>query len=448
MNNGPDHALVPPHSLAAEQAVIAGMMLSSEAVVEALDILTPNDFYANQHKWLYITMVQLHKKGLPIDIVTVTAEVAGIAPNGIDSVGGTEYVAQLVSSIPTTLYTKHYANIVLKKAMLRNMIDACRGIMEECYTEENEVDEILHEAEKRILRLSQSRKARNFTHISEPAATVYQRIADRTNGVAEDQGMMTGFTEIDKITTGLQKSDLIIVAARPSVGKTAFALNLAQNAAVRSNAPVAIFSLEMSKEQLVQRMMAAETNVSGLKLRTGALDDMDWLNMSWGMSRLINSPVYIDDTPGVNIFEMRSKLRRMKVETGLGMVVIDYLQLIQGRKTENRLQEVSEISRMLKQIARELEVPVVALSQLSRSVEQRADKRPILSDLRESGAIEQDADIISFLYRDDYYDRESQSDEIEVIIAKQRNGPLGTVKLKFLKEFNKFVDLEAVAAVG
>lgn len=409
-----------------------------------MEILEAEDFYRSAHQSIYRAMREVYEAGQPVDIITVAAALRTL-DDALESVGGAEYLADLAAAMPTALHVVQYAQIVREKALLRRIIAAASQIAEAGYSGEASATDVLADAEKVILELSQYQKTRDFTHISDVLESTFERIEQLYASDGNITGVPTGYSELDRMTSGFQKSDLIIVAARPSVGKTAFALNVAQNVAVRSGLPVAIFSLEMSKDQLVQRMLCAEAYIDGHKLRNGTLEDEDWPKLSMGVSTLSNSPIYIDDSPGITVPEMRSKLRRLKMEHGLGFVVIDYLQLIHGRRSsgENRQQEISEISRSLKQLARELEVPIVALAQLSRSVEQRQDKRPMLSDIRESGSIEQDADIVAFLYRDDYYDPETDKQNIiEIIIAKQRNGPTGKIELVFLKNYNKFVNLE------
>ncbi|EGP9696717.1 replicative DNA helicase, partial [Listeria monocytogenes] len=355
------------------------------------------------------------------------------------------YLTELSGAVPTAANLEYYAHIIEDKALLRRLIRTATQIATDGYSREDELDMLMDEAEKSILEVSQRKNVGAFKNIKDVLVKTYDDIEILHNRKGDITGIPTGFNELDKMTAGFQRNDLIIVAARPSVGKTAFALNIAQNVATKTDENVAIFSLEMGAEQLVMRMLCAEGNINAQNLRTGALTSDDWQKLTIAMGTLSNSGIYIDDTPGVRVNEIRSKCRRLKQETGLGMIVIDYLQLIagSGRGGENRQQEVSEISRSLKALARELEVPVIALSQLSRSVEQRQDKRPMMSDIRESGSIEQDADIVAFLYREDYYDREGENDgTIEIIIAKQRNGPVGDVKLAFVKEYNKFVNLE------
>lgn len=435
---------LPPQQIEAEQAVLGAMLISEDAVNEALEMLEDDDFYRSSHQSIYRAIREVYDSGQPVDVITVAAALR-VRDHSLEGVGGADYLADLAAAMPTALHVNQYATIVREKALLRRIIAVAGDIVEEGYNQDLSAGDVLAEAEKRILELSQFQKTRDFTHISDVLETTFERIEQLYNSDGNITGVGTGYAELDRMTSGFQRSDLIIVAARPSVGKTAFALNVAQNVAVRNGLPVAIFSLEMSKDQLVQRMLCAEAYIDGHKLRNGTLDDEDWPKLSMGVSTLSNAPIYIDDSPGITVPEMRSKLRRLKIEHGLGFVVIDYLQLIHGRRTQgdNRQQEISEISRTLKQLARELEVPIVALAQLSRSVEQRQDKRPMLSDIRESGSIEQDADIVAFLYREDYYDPESERQNIiEIIIAKQRNGPTGKIDLVFLKNYNKFVNLE------
>lgn len=435
---------LPPQHIEAEQSVIGAMLVSADAVADAAEALDADDFYRSSHQLIFSAMQTLFEQGQPVDVVTATHALQA-HEGALDRVGGVEYLASLAASMPSAHHVAQYIEIVREKALMRRLIQVATTIAADGYSSQRTAAEVLADAERRILELSQHRRVRDFTHISDVLDGAFERIEQLFENAGRLTGVPTGYSDLDHMTSGFQKSDLIIVAARPSVGKTAFALNIAQNVGVREGLPVAIFSLEMSKDQLVTRMLSAETYIDGHKLRTGALDQDDWPKLTMGVSTLGNAPIYIDDTPGITVPEMRSKLRRLRAQTGLGLVVVDYLQLISGRRSsgENRQQEISEISRMLKQVAREMEVPVVALAQLSRSVEQRQDKRPMLSDIRESGSIEQDADIVAFLYRDDYYDPDSdKKNVVEVHIAKQRNGPTGTVELAFLKNYNKFVNLD------
>jgi replicative DNA helicase len=433
---------VPPQNLEAEQSVLGAVFLAREALITAVEILRPEDFYKTAHQRIFKTMLDLYEKGEPVDLVTVTAELQD--HKLLEEIGGVSYLTDLARSVPTAANIEYYARIVEEKALLRRLIRTATKIANDGYSREDEVGEIIADAERYILELGQNRNSGGFTSIRDVLMETYERIELLSQRRGEVTGIPSGYPDLDKMTSGFQRSDLIILAARPSVGKTAFALNVAQNVAARAGETVAIFSLEMAASQLVQRMICAEGNLDASKMRTGWLEEDDWQKLTMAIGTLAKAPIYIDDTPGVTVQDIRAKCRRLQAERGLGMILIDYLQLIHGRgRGENRQQEVSEISRTLKGIARELNVPVIALSQLSRSVEQRQDKRPMMSDIRESGSIEQDADIVAFLYRDDYYDRETENKNvIEIIIAKQRNGPTGTVELAFLKEYNKFVSLD------
>lgn len=434
---------IPPQNIESEQAVLGAIFLEPQSLTLASEILIPEDFYRGSHQRIYSAMLKLSDQGKAVDLITVTAELA--ASNILEDTGGVSYLSELASSVPTAANIEYYAKIVEEKSLLRRLIRTATGIAQDGYSREDEVEVLLSEAEKSILEVSQRKNAGAFHNIKDVLVRTYDNIEVMHNRKGDITGIATGFAELDKMTAGFQRNDLIIVGARPSVGKTAFALNIAQNVATKTGENIAIFSLEMGAEQLVMRMLCAEGNIDAQRLRTGSLTDEDWGKLTMAMGSLSNAGIFIDDTPGVRITDIRSKCRRLKQEHGLGMILIDYLQLIlgSGRSGENRQQEVSEISRSLKQLARELQVPVIALSQLSRGVEQRQDKRPMMSDIRESGSIEQDADIVAFLYRDDYYDKESESKNIiEIIIAKQRNGPTGTVQLAFVKEYNKFVNLE------
>ena len=430
---------VPPHNHEAEQSVIGAIFLEPQALITVAEIVNPEDFYRIAHQKIFDTMINLSDHGKAIDVVTVTEELS--AKKELEDVGGLSYLAEIANAVPTAANVVHYARIVEEKALLRRLIRVATTIVEDGFTREDEVEELLAEAEKKMMEVSSRKNAGDFTHIKDVLVKTYDNIELLHTRKGDVTGVPTGFRDLDKITAGFQRNDLIIVAARPSVGKTAFALNVAQNVATKTDENVAIFSLEMGAEQLVMRMLCAEGNIDAQVLRTGALQTEDWRKLTMAMGSLSNAGIFIDDTPGIRVNDIRAKCRRLKQEYGLGMIMIDYLQLIQGpgRSGENRQQEVSDISRSLKGLARELEVPVIALSQLSRGVEQRQDKRPMMSDLRESGSIEQDADIVSFLYREDYYDKETEDQNmIEIIIAKQRNGPTGTVKLAFVKEYNKF----------
>lgn len=433
----------PPQNIEAEQAVLGAIFLEDHALVTASERLAPEDFYRAAHQRIYQVMIELSEKGEPVDLVTVTSEL--LDRKWLDDIGGVSYLSDLANSVPTAANIDYYSQIVEEKSLLRRLIRVATNIAAESYSSEEEVGAILDEAERTILDVAHRKNTSAFISIKDVLVETYDKIEMLQNQKGDITGIPTGFTELDRMTAGFQRNDLIIVAARPSVGKTAFALNIAQNVATKTDENIAIFSLEMGASQLVTRMLCAEGNIDAQRMRTGQLNPDDWQKLTMAMGSLAKTGIYIDDTPGIKVNDIRAKCRRLKQEKGLGMILIDYLQLIQGsgRGGENRQQEVSEISRSLKQLARELNVPVIALSQLSRGVESRQDKRPMMSDIRESGSIEQDADIVSFLYRDDYYDKETENQNIiEIIIAKQRNGPVGTVELAFIKEYNKFVNLE------
>ncbi|SFE63162.1 replicative DNA helicase [Alteribacillus iranensis] len=433
----------PPQNMEAEQAVIGAVFLEGEALVTASESLTPEDFYRVAHQRIFRVMLEIGEKGDPVDLVTVTSALQDY--NWLEEVGGLSYLTDLANSVPTAANVGYYSKIVQEKSLLRRLIQTATDIVSDGYESEDDVEEVLDHAERSILEVAHQRSSGAFVSIKDVLIETYDNIEMLQNRENDITGISSGYVELDRMTAGFQRSDLIIVAARPSMGKTAFALNIAQNAATKSGENVAIFSLEMGASQLVQRMLCAEGNIDATKMRTGALEEEDWQKLTLAMGSLSSAGIYIDDSPGIRVNDIRAKCRRLKQERGIGMIVIDYLQLIMGssKSGESRQQEVSEISRSLKALARELEVPVIALSQLSRGVESRQDKRPMMSDLRESGSIEQDADIVSFLYREDYYDQEAENKNIiEIILAKQRNGPVGTVELAFIKEYNKFVDVD------
>lgn len=434
---------VPPQNIEAEQAVLGAILLSNEALATVMERISAEDFYRAAHQKIVEAMFELGDNNEPVDLVTLTASLQN--RQQLEEVGGVSYLAELANAVPTAANVEYYAQIVEEKAMLRRLIRAATQIVSSGYASAEDVGELISDAEQRILEISNRRNSSGFVSMRDVLMEVFERVEFLYNHKGGISGIPSGFPDLDKMTSGFQRSDLIIVAARPSVGKTAFALNIAQNVGVRTKETVAIFSLEMGAAQLVQRIICAEANVDAGRMRTGFLEGDDWEKLTMAIATLSEANIYIDDSASITVADIRTRCRRLKKEKGLGLILIDYLQLIHGRSKngDNRQQEVSEISRTLKAIARELDVPVIALSQLSRSVEQRQDKRPMLSDLRESGSIEQDADIVSFLYRDDYYDKESEKKNmIEIIIAKQRNGPVGTVELAFLKNFNKFVSLD------
>lgn len=439
---------VPPHNLEAEQAVIGALMLEPESGSSVFELLQPEDFYRDNHRLIYSAIRDLFEKGDPIDLVSV-AEI--LRQQGrLEHVGGIATISEIARSVPSASNVEYYAKLVTEKALLRQLIRASSSIVERGYEPGEEARGLLEEAEKLILDLSRRRVKDGYSFIRDVLLETFEKIEHLYANKGNLTGVPTFFAELDRMTSGWQPSDLVIIAARPSMGKTALVLNMAQNASVRAKVPVAIFSLEMSKEQLVQRMLCGEAMVDSQRVRTGELLDTDWPKLTRAVGPLSDAPIFIDDTVGISLAELRSKSRRMKLEHNIGMIIIDYLQLISvGKKTESRQQEVAQISRTLKGLARELKVPVLALSQLNRGVEQRQDKRPMMSDLLESGGIEADADVISFIYRDEYYHPESEKKGIaELIIAKHRNGPVGTVELGFLKEFTKFVNLEHQHHVG
>lgn len=433
----------PPHSIEAEQAVLGSILLDGDKLLAVSEVIGPEDFYRTAHGRIYQTMLNIAEAGEPIDVITLSSALR--EERALEDVGGAQYLTALLESVPTAANAVYYAEIVAEKSLLRQLIRQATSIIESAYMEAEEANRILGEAERRIGQLALRHTQKDFIPIADVLRDIYQEIERSSKQEAPSAGLASGFHDLDSLLGGFKKSDFIIVAARPSVGKTAFALNIAQNIAIRHRRPVAMFSLEMSVEQLVWRMLAAESTLSTQVLQKGKLYDQDWEKLVFALAALGEAPIYIDDSPGVTTMDMRARLKRLMRDVGpLGLVVIDYLQLItgRGRGGENRQQEISDISRQLKGLARELDVPLIALSQLSRAVESRQDKRPMLSDLRDSGSIEQDADIVAFLYRDDYYNPESDEKNIvEIIVSKHRNGPTGKIKLAFLKEFNKFVNI-------
>ena len=432
-----------PHSIEAEQSVIGSMILDRDAILVASEILTSDDFYQKQYGIIFDAMVELCNEGKPVDLVTLQNRLKEKElPPDISSM---EYVRDLIAAVPTSANVKYYANIVKEKAVLRKLIKTTQSIEDECYLGKESVEDILADTEKSIFNLVQNRGGGDYVPIKQVVINALDKIEKASKQKGSVTGIATGFVDLDYQMAGLQPSDLILIAARPSMGKTAFVLNIAQYVAIHSQQTTAIFSLEMSKEQLVNRMFSLESRVDAQKLRSGNLTDADWEMLIEGAGNVGRSKLIIDDTPGISISELRSKCRKYKLEHDLKLIIIDYLQLMSGsgRHSESRQQEISDISRSLKALARELNVPVVALSQLSRAVEQRPDHRPMLSDLRESGAIEQDADVVMFIYRDDYYNKDSEMKGIsEIIVAKQRNGPIGTVNLVWLPQYTRFANME------
>ena len=442
-----DEALIKkvmPHSEEAEQSVIGSMIMDGEAIVTAMEILVPGDFYGRQYGILFEAVTELFADAKPVDLVTLRDKLKEKdVPQELYSI---EFLADLVRVVPTSAHVRYYAQIVKDKSVLRNLIKVTEGISNECYLDKEKLDDILAGAEKNVFDIVQRRGSSDFVNIRDIVIQSLDNIEAASRNKGAVTGIATGFYDLDYKTAGLQPSDLVLLAARPSMGKTAFVLNIAEHIAVKNKITTAIFSLEMSKTQLVNRILSMNSRVDAQVLRTGNLEDSDWANLMESARIIGESGLIIDDTPGISITELRSKCRKFKLEQNLGLVIIDYLQLMSASgRSESRQQEISEISRSLKALAREINCPVVALSQLSRAVEKRDDKRPMLSDLRESGAIEQDADVVMFIYRDEYYNKESPEAGItEIIIAKQRNGPTGTVKLGWQAEYTKFVNLERV----
>lgn len=438
-----DLGKVPPHDIEAEQAVIGSMLTDKDAVASCIEVLKEEDFYREDNRAIYLAILNLYNRAEPIDIITVKAELESMGK--FEQVGGLEYLAELPEKVPTTANAMKYIKIVEEKSVLRRLIKTANEIIELGYDPTEDVEDVMENAEKKIFNIMQDKNQKGYTPIKDVLVDSFTQLEELYNRKQHITGVPTGFSELDYKTAGLHGSELILIAARPAMGKSAFALNIATNAALRDNVPVAIFSLEMSKEQMVNRILCSEAMVDSNKVRTGKLEEEDWAKLAGAIGPLSDSQIYIDDTPGISVMEIRAKCRKLKLEKNIGLVVIDYLQLVQGSNKRNgsREQEISEISRSLKILAKELDVPVVALSQLSRAVEQRPDHRPMLSDLRESGAIEQDADIVMFLYRDDYYNEESEKKDIaEVIIAKHRGGSTGTVDLLWMGSYTKFVNLE------
>lgn len=432
-----------PHSLEAEQSVIGSMIMDREAIVVASELICGEDFYNKSYGVLFDSMVELNDQGQPVDLVTLQNRLKEKdVPPEISSL---EFIRDLITAVPTSANIKYYTNIVAEKAMLRRLIRLMEEIANNCYAGKDSMEVIMEETEKKVFNLVQRRSTGDYVPIREVVMNAMDKIEKASHNSGGVTGIATGFIDLDYRTAGMQPSDLVLIAARPSMGKTAFVLNIAQYVAFHSGECVAIFSLEMSKEQLVNRLFAMESKVDSQHLRTGNLSDMEWEKLIESAGMIGQSKLIIDDTPGISIADMRSKCRKFKLEMDLKMIIIDYLQLMSGsgKGTDSRQQEISDISRSLKALARELQVPVLALSQLSRAVEQRPDHRPMLSDLRESGAIEQDADVVMFIYRDDYYNPDTEKKGIaEINIAKQRNGPIGTIDLVWLPEFTKFANLQ------
>ena len=434
---------IPPHDIEAEQAILGSMLTDKDAVIAAIEVLKEDSFYREDNKLIFNAITNLYSRNEPIDIITVKAELVELG--ALERVGGLEYLVELPERVPTTANVERYIKIVDEKAMLRRLITSANELISLGYDESENVDNIMDMAEKKIFDLASKKNTAGYAVMKDILVDSFAELERLYNQKGNVTGVSTGFYDLDNITAGLHNSDLLIVAARPAMGKSAFAINLATNAAVKSGVPAVIFNLEMSKEQVGNRILCSEALVDSNKIRTGQIEDEDWMKLAQTLGRISDAPIYIDDTPGISAMEIRAKCRKLKLEKNIGLIVIDYLQLISGsgKKNTSREQEISEISRSLKILAKELNVPVIALSQLSRTAEKRDDKRPMLSDLRESGAIEQDADIVMFLYRDDYYNPDTEKKNVaEVILAKHRGGSTGTVELAWLPSYTKFANLE------
>jgi replicative DNA helicase len=436
---------IPPQNVDAEQSALGACLIEQSALARVVEILPePSDFYKSSHQIIYAAMLKLYEKGEPVDLITLTNELRN--GNKLDDAGGASYLTHLIDSVPTAANAEYYSTIIKEKAILRNLIGAGTSIVQMGYREDEPAEAIVDRAEQEIFGIAQKRMIYDFVPLKKVMTAAFEKIEELYARKAHVTGMSTGYRELDNYTAGFQRSNLIIFAARPGMGKTAICLNMAQYLATREKQPVAIFSLEMSKEELAMRLLCSEARIDAQRLRTGYLEESDWPRLTRAMNILCDAPIYIDDTAGLSVMEMRSKARRLKSKSGIELLIIDYIQLIRGStRTENRNQEISEISRSLKGLSKELNIPIIAISQLSREVEKRQDKRPMLSDLRESGAIEQEADMVIFIYRDDYYNPHSEKkNKAEVIIAKQRSGPLATVDLIFLKQFTTFVSEEKI----
>ncbi len=439
----PASAKIPPQNIEAEQSVLGSLLLKDKSLSTVLEILSPTDFYKNNHKVIFEAIVALFEKNEPQDLITVTNLLKD--KNQLDEIGGAAYLATLTSIVPVTVNLGSYARIIRQKAILRNLIQVNTEIATRCYDEQGDIDNLVDEAEQAIFEIAGRKSSQNFVALTDIIPSAFQTVEKLFKRQELITGVPTGYYEIDKMTAGLQASDLIILAGRPSMGKTAFAMNIAQHAALVEKIGVGIFSLEMSKEQLAMRLLSSVGRIDSHRIRTGRLNTDDWPKLTRAVGMLSDAPIFIDDTPAISILEMRAKVRRLASQYEIGLIMVDYLQLMRGRSSiENRTQEISEISRSLKALAKEYKVPVLALSQLNRGLESRTDKRPMMSDLRESGAIEQDADVICFIYRDEVYNKSEDNPDkgtAEIIIGKQRNGPTGSVKLTFLKEFTMFENM-------
>ncbi|KKQ94867.1 MAG: Replicative DNA helicase [candidate division CPR2 bacterium GW2011_GWC1_39_9] len=432
---------IPPQNVEAEISVLGCLLLEKDALIKVVDILSPEDFYKREHEGIYEAMLELFEKRQPIDLITLSNRLD--EKKTLKEIGGSSYLASLANAVVSSAHVFDYAKIVADKAVLRRLIEAANYVIETTFSSDGEIDEVLDKAEQTLFSVSQRHHKQKFISIKSILTDSFEKLDLLHKDKESLRGVPTGFKELDNKLAGLQPSDLIIIGGRPSMGKSSFALNVGQYLASKEGMPVGMFSLEMSKEQLVDRMLCSEANIDSWKLRTGNLNDDDFPKIGQAMATLSEAPLFIDDTPGITVLEMRAKARRLQAEHGLGLIIVDYLQLMSGRYSDNRVQEISEISRSLKGLARELNVPVMALSQLSRQLENRPDKRPQLSDLRESGSIEQDADVVMFVYRDDYYNKDSEKKNVaEILIRKHRNGPTGEVDLYWVAEQMAFKNLE------
>lgn len=438
----PSGSRIPPHNIDAEQSVLGSVLLRDDGLVEVNDHISAADFYREAHRIIFEAMTELFDRGEPQDLVTLSSFL--IDTNQLEKVGGASYLASLTSVVPVTTNIISYARIIKQKSILRNLITTSSDIANRCYEEQDDIDQLVDEAEQSIFDIAGKKSANVFTPLKKIVPESFKMVEKLYARKELITGVPTGYSEIDKLTAGLQDSDLIVLAARPSMGKTALALNIAQHAALVDKTGVAVFSLEMSKEQLAMRLLSSVGRIDSQRIRTGRLQTEDWPHLNRAVGMLSDAPIFIDDTPALSVLEMRSKIRRLAAQHDIGLIVVDYLQLMRGRNTENRTQEISDISRSLKAVAKEYSVPVMALSQLNRGLESRTDKRPMMADLRESGAIEQDADVICFIYRDEVYDKSEDNPDrgiAEIIIGKQRNGPTGMTRLYFKKEYTMFENL-------
>ncbi len=435
---------VPPHNIEAEQSVLGSILLKDKAFAAVVEVVTANDFYRESHRVIFTALVELFNRNEPQDLVTVTSLLNDT--NQLDAAGGAAYLASLTSIVPVTANISSYARIVRQKAVLRHLIGVSSDIANRCFEEQDDIDQLVDDAEQSIFDIAGKKDASVFQPLKNVIPGCFDKIEQLYKRKELITGVPTGYSEIDRLTAGLQPSDLIVLAARPSMGKTAFALNIAQHAGLVEKTGVAIFSLEMSREQLAMRLLSTVGHIDSQRIRTGRLHSEDWPHLTRAVGMLADAPIYIDDTPALSVLEMRSKIRRLAAQHQIGLVIVDYLQLMRGRSAENRTQEISDISRSLKALAKEHGLPVLALSQLNRGLESRTDKRPMMADLRESGAIEQDADVICFIYRDEVYNKAEDNPQrgiAEIIIGKQRNGPTGIVRLFFKKEYTMFENLSA-----